>query len=889
MEISRREKSAKNLIYAWLNQGVMLIMNIVVRMVFVRVLSKEYLGLSGLFGNIISLLSLAELGIGTAIIYSLYEPLASNDQIKINSLMKFYQKVYRIIGLVILLAGFILSPYLSLFIREMPDIPELKEIYILFVINSAISYFFSYKGSLITADQKDYIVKKIKLIITLVMYVLQVLALFITKNYILFLWIQIGSTLLQNILYTCAANYIYPFLDVKTAQKLDDDSYHLIFKNTKALIFHKIGEIVKFSTDNLIISKFVGLVEVGLYSNYTMIQQALTNILAQIFASITASVGNLGVTEDCEKKYEVFRKVFFLNGWIFGFCSIAFLCLAQDFIGLFFGESFILNNSVLLLIVLNFYLVGMRKSTLTFRDAFGLFWQNRYMPIAEAGINLFISLMLVKKYGIAGVLWGTALSTLLLPWWVEPYILFRYGMKRGTKSYWGQYWKYTAVTAGALFATWKVCELISLKQSLLLLGLKLILCVIIPNTIYYVIFGKTDEFCYYKEFLKSMEVKMMKGNRIHRCVDWVVAIIIIISLCYAYITRAGYEKIIRYAPMIGFGVLVILFFNHVKWMEKLKQRELDLILLIVGVVIAAVNLMIVKSGFGAIFNVSNFLLILYLADKVKFDKRIYYAIGLTCLLIFGTWIGKGDKTFNTNLASMILFALASFGVTVLLGFCESKQKPLWGKGISLLIMVLVVLPSVLQLRARCVLIGIAFFIILNHMIPLKIWKKEKLYNACVVLLLMASIVFPIWYVWFGKSGTDISTVILGKSFFSGRDIVWDQFLTAFYDKPLTGIGSKFEEIISNIAYAEVHNGLLHIVVVHGVFVAGIVFYLLGKRLIQLGKKASQSVVSRQCASVIISLAAVSIFENYFIITFYNIIMFLLFCIGMHDTEYNGEN
>ena len=172
--------------------------------------------------------------------------------------MKFYQKVYRIVGLVILTAGMIITPYLSLFIKEMPAIPEIRQIYVLFVINSSVSYFFSYKGSLITADQKDYIVKKIKLAITLLMYILQVLTLMVSKNYLLFLGIQIAATLAQNIFYTCAANRLYPFLNVKTARKLDPDSYHLIFKNTKALVFHKVGEVVKFSTDNLIISKFVG-------------------------------------------------------------------------------------------------------------------------------------------------------------------------------------------------------------------------------------------------------------------------------------------------------------------------------------------------------------------------------------------------------------------------------------------------------------------------------------------------------------------------------------------------------------------------------------------------------------------------------------------------------
>lgn len=887
MEGSRREKSAKNLIYAWLNQGVMLIMNIVVRMVFVRVLSKEYLGLSGLFGNMISLLSLAELGIGTAIVYSLYEPLAHGDRDRIGSLMKFFQKVYIAVGATVLLIGILLTPYLSFFMKEMPDIPEIYWVYLLFVINSAVSYCFSYKGSLISADQNDYIVKKVKLAVMAAMYVLQIFVLMATGDYLLFLGIQIVFTLAQNLIYTWVANRMYPFLRDKRAAALEPDVLKRILTNTKALMLHKVGDIAKFSTDNLIISKFVGLMEVGLYSNYTLIQQALTNVLAQIFTSMTASVGNLGVTEDADKKYQTYKKVYFLNAWIFGLCSIAFLCLAQDFIGIFFGESYVMGDEILFLIVLNFYLVGMRKSTLTFRDAFGLFGQNRYMPLAEAGINLGLSLLLVNRFGIAGVLAGTALSTFLLPWWVEPYVVFRYGLEKRTGEYWKQYWRYTLVTAAAVVITWWVCDQIPLERSLILLMVKALIGLIIPNAIYILLYRRQEEYRYYKEFILNMKGKAMNSKKLHETVDWLAAGMLMISLCLLYISRTSYDKIISYAPMLAFVVLAILFFNHVNWFERLKNKEVELILLIAGSVIAGINLVLAKSGFGVIFNIVDFLLVLYLADKVKLDRRITYAIGAVCLVIFGTWIGQGDKTFNTNLACMIIFAVAVYGITVVTDCLHRFHKGLWGKGISLAVMLGLAAPMVWRLRARGILVGIVVFLLLNYLIPNVVWKCKKIYGACVMLLIGGSIAVPMWYVWLWKSGTQISFISLGKSFFSGRNQVWDQFLTAFYKEPWTGIGSDFYAKIPDLLFSEVHNGLLHILVVHGIIVFAVAAFLLGKRLLQIGRHAGTNLVTRQCISAIVALAVASIFENYFVLVFYNMLVLLLFCMG--NREDNPED
>lgn len=880
----RKNRTLKNLIFAWMNQIIMLLMNIAVRAIFVRVLSKEYLGLSGLFGNIIMLLSLTELGVGTAIVYSLYEPLAHKQEDNICSLMWFYQRVYVAIGIIIMVVGAALTPYLHFFIEEMPEIPQIRQIYLLFVINAASSYFFSYKSSLISADQRDYIIKQVKLITTLVMYLFQIGVLYFTKNYILFLWIQIIATIVQNLICMRIANFMYPFLRRKKKTKLSKNMLEEISRNTKSLMYHKLGEVVLSSTDNLIISKFVGLVAVGLYSNYTLIQQALTSILSQIFAAMIASVGNLKITEGKEKRYDIFKKVFFLNAWIYGFCSISFLCLAQDFIHIFFGESFVMELGILFLVVFRFYLEGMRKTTLTFRDAFGLFWYNRYMPVGEVLINLLISFSLAGKYGVKGVLIGTIISMLVMPWWVEPYIVFRYGLMINVKNYWKQCLKYVLLFVFVAIITWKVCSSISIDNLVLRLGVKACLCGVIPNLFYWLFYRKTEEYHYYFNMFQGIKEVMVEKKRIKEIVDWCIAGLVIIAICMAYISRQYYDKIIRYAAVINFIILAMLFCNHINWVERIKNKEKELLLLIVAVVISLINIVFSHSGYGVIFNITNFLLILYLADKVKLDRKLYGAVGLACIVILGIWIGKGDKTFNTNHASMILFSLSGFAITELIFIMEFYKKEVWGKVISFLFMLGIILPLVIKLRARCVVVGIGVFFVVNYLIPKAAWGCKWLYRTCVGILIGGSILFPLWYVWLWKSGVTIDTRVFGKRFFSGRDIVWDQFLTAFYKEPFTGIGSDILTKIPDAAYTEVHNGLLHILVVHGIFIFAIVAYFLGKRLFQIQEKAAESMVVRQCIAVIVAQAAVSVFENYFILAFYNIFILLLFCMGMERIQ-----
>ena len=296
---SRTKNSIINLSFSLAGQFLNLLSKFLLRTVFVATLGKEYLGLSGLFTNILSLLSLAELGVGTAITFSLYKPIAQQNENQLIALMRVYKKAYICIGLFVLFAGALLTPFLSYFIKDMPDIPYIRMIYLLYVGNSGISYFYSYKASFIAANQKNYIVTNNQYLMNMLCALAQACALFFLHNYLIFLGMQVIFTIASNIRISKIADREYPILTRRTKIALDFNTKRMILSNIGAMVFHKIGAIVVFSTDNILLSKMFGLSIVGVYSNYCLIFNGIESILNQFFQSITASIGNLKA--DAEK------------------------------------------------------------------------------------------------------------------------------------------------------------------------------------------------------------------------------------------------------------------------------------------------------------------------------------------------------------------------------------------------------------------------------------------------------------------------------------------------------------------------------------------------------------------------------------------------------------
>lgn len=513
--MERTRSSIKNLMFAIVGQAAGVAINFVARVVFLRILTAEYLGLNGLFTNILSMLSLMELGVGSAMTFSLYKPLAINDKERVKSLMSLYRKAYIIIGILILVVGIAITPLLPYFIDEMPDISEnINFIYILFVVNTAISYFYSYKRSLIISDQRRYIATAYRYGFYFLLNIAQIIVLFVTRNYIWYLVTQIIFTFMENVCVSKKADKMYPYLKEKDIKKLEKNDTEKIKKNVIAMIGHKIGGIVVNGTDNLVLSKFVGLTEVGIYSNYYLVINALNIILGQVFTAITASVGNLVATTNKEKVHDVFKKTFFLNFWLYGFASICLVLLFNNFITIWLGSEYLFSMDIVLVLSINFYITGMRKAILTFRDATGLYWEDRYKPIVESIINLVVSIVLVNIIGTVGVFIGTFISTITTCFWVEPYILYKYEFKEKVSSYIKKYLIYTLIGIIVGLITFFITNMI-VPVNIWMFIVKAVLCVIIINGAFILIFHKTDEYKYFKNMLVSVllsKIRKIKGE-----------------------------------------------------------------------------------------------------------------------------------------------------------------------------------------------------------------------------------------------------------------------------------------------------------------------------------------------------------------------------------------
>ncbi len=472
-----------------------IIMSFIARTVLVRVLGDVYAGIAGNFTNILMVFSLADLGIGTAIIFALYKPIALEDKEKIRSLMGLYAKAYRTIGLVIIGLGLALTPFIRSLVKTDAYIPDLEIIFLLYVANTASSYFLSYKGTLITANQKNYIVTNVVYATSIVSYGLQIAILYLTKNYIFSLSIQVVTNMLQNVITMIIANRMYPYIKGKCENKLSKREQRGIFSNMRALVFYRTGQVVINGTDSIVISAMVGIVENGFYSNYMLLFTTIKNLLNQVFNAITASVGNLAAIESDERKYEVFDMIFFGSFWMYGFCSVCFWVLVTPFISIWLGEQRVLSDVIVLFLVLNFYLMGVRHVNNTFRDTMGVFKQGRYIPLIAAVVNIVVSCALAPSMGVLGVMIGTTVCLAGVLVWAEPIVLFKHGFKRSPLPYFGKYLMYLAITAAACAGTKGLCELIFAGHVGILSFIgRMVICVIVPNAFFALLFFRTKNF-----------------------------------------------------------------------------------------------------------------------------------------------------------------------------------------------------------------------------------------------------------------------------------------------------------------------------------------------------------------------------------------------------------
>lgn len=468
-------------------------MGFVTRVVFTHMLNESYVGINGLFTDILNILSLTELGVGTAITYALYKPIAKGDIYKQQALMQMFMWFYRITAICVAVLGLLIIPFMDVLMKNRPDVDNLTLIYLMYLANSVLSYLLIYKRTLIEANQMNYIVLIYQTTFLVIQDVCQIIVLITTRNFILFLLIYIVCTILGNVCISVKAEKMFPYLKDKTKRSLPKEERNGIFKNIRAMLMHKMGNVVVNNTDNLLISSFVGVISVGIYSNYYLLIGSVRQVLDQIFQGITASVGNLGATEDKGRVQSIFETTFFVGQWLYGFAAICIYELINPFVEMSFGENYLFTKDIVLMLCINFYINGTRKAVLTFRDSLGLFWYDRYKAVAEAVLNLVFSIILVRGFGILGVFAGSFLSTLFTSVWVEPYVLYKYHLKQPVMKFFIRYFVYCIVTGCIWSITNIVCSRIS-GTVFWVFVIRALVCIALPNFVFIGLYHKTKEF-----------------------------------------------------------------------------------------------------------------------------------------------------------------------------------------------------------------------------------------------------------------------------------------------------------------------------------------------------------------------------------------------------------
>lgn len=514
MQRSRSEYSLINILTGFGGYFVNTVMGYICRIVFVRCLSAEYLGVNGLFTNILTMLSLAELGIGGAIGFALYKPLAEDDKEKIASLMHLYGKAYKIIGCVVALVGLLMMPFLNAIITKQPNIKEnLYVIYLVYLFNTASTYFFSYRSALLTAAQRNYIVLGINYTVTIMQSIIQIPTLLITHNYMAYLMIQTVGVFVNNIVVSWWAKKDYPYIVKRKVKPLNKEEKKSLFINVKALTINKIGTILVNNTDNIVLTYFSGLVSVGVVSNYVILMNTLTSLTSQLFNSLTASVGNLNAIESDEKKYSFFKTLNLSNFWVFGWGAIGIAFVTGDIVKLCFGDEYVLGISIPLILAINFYIVGMQNAVYAYKNTMGLFRYGQYLLLFTAAINLILDIILGKTMGILGIYLATAIARITTNAWYEPYAVFHYGLKVSPLHYFRKYINYIVVllvTGGICYFLCGLCQF----HIAINVVIKIIICSVVPNFIFFICFHKSEESQYLIGTAKSLTMKLI--NKVQR-------------------------------------------------------------------------------------------------------------------------------------------------------------------------------------------------------------------------------------------------------------------------------------------------------------------------------------------------------------------------------------
>ncbi len=454
MDNSRSKNATLNIIVGWSAQICILILSFASRRIFVQFLSVDYLGINGLYGNILSVLALAELGLGNVTQFFLYKPVANKDYDSINRLVIYFRRLYNVIAASVLVLGLSLIPFLQYIVNSDLEQNELVLYYVLFLVNSCVTYFSADKVSLLAANQDNRLTKYLSLAVSLTTQILHIAVLAIWHNYTVYVLV----TLLGSVITAVATNLIcykkYPFLKNKHSAAAEVDKKYIV-DNLKSTFVYKIGATIINNTDNILISVIVSTAAVGLYSNYLTLVLSVQMFVSIVTTSLISGIGNLSANGNKARMLEIFNYMLLVYHFIGAFCGVEFFLLFDDLIPIWLGEEFLLDNLTVFAIALSFYQTNAVSPVWMFREANGLFSKVKYLLLCTAAANIVLSVILGKLFGVFGILIATTVARIITQVWYEPKILFKNLFGNSAKFYWIKQLKYFLISAlcgGACYA-----------------------------------------------------------------------------------------------------------------------------------------------------------------------------------------------------------------------------------------------------------------------------------------------------------------------------------------------------------------------------------------------------------------------------------------------------
>lgn len=503
--MNRKKNATRNIIFGTCLKLYQIVVPFLMRTTMIYFMGVQYLGLNSLFTSVLQVLNLAELGVGSAMVYSMYKPVAEHDNNTICALMGLYRKYYRIIGMVVLAAGCVIIPFVPHLIKS--DVPEGINIYVLYVMNLLATVFtywlYAYKNSILQAYQRNDIVSKVTIITDTIKYILQIFTIVFLKNYYMYVLVLILLQIASNIITAAVVTRMYP--EYRCKGSLPKEEVAQINSRIRDLFTSKIGAVIVNSADTVVISAFLGLTVLAIYQNYFFIISSVIAFIAVVFNSCTAGIGNSIIVETKEKNYNDFKKFTFLIAWIAGFCTVCIVCLMQPFMNIWMNgnEKLMLGMSEVVCFCIYFFVYEIQQLLLTYKDAAGMWHEDKYRPLVTALTNLALNIIMVQFFGLYGVLLSTVISIIFIgmPWLF--YNLFTVLFKRNAAKYVIRVVYYTVITIVISIITYSVCSLVPFTGIAELI-VKLIICIIVPNLLFFATLFKFEEFGQVKALVKGI-------------------------------------------------------------------------------------------------------------------------------------------------------------------------------------------------------------------------------------------------------------------------------------------------------------------------------------------------------------------------------------------------